>query len=323
MTSNITSIFQLNFSAYCFILCCLSWADIQAQTTPEIQLLHFAEQLFDNNNYNESITEYQRFLFFHSEHPLAYYAFYKTGVAYTLAEKWKFSVYYFRRALDTKPSIEIRSKIRYQLSLALVLGGDSESARIELFKLIHLKSCPKYIKDSARLVYGLLLVFEHQWKQAKSEFQLIKDAYPENDFLQKTIGNLVLKLESLERKPTIKSSRKALLLSTFIPGAGQIYSRKWWPGLNALILNTATSYWLLHTVNNKSYRDSFLIFSLVWYRYYFGNRLHAKESAIQTNQAYTTLYVGEIVSLIHDISAAFSNQSLKVDWEEAITSLQN
>ena len=56
------------------------------------EALRLADTLFNLQSYDESITEYKRFLFFNPVDERAGYAYYKMGLAYRIEHDWKEAV---------------------------------------------------------------------------------------------------------------------------------------------------------------------------------------------------------------------------------------
>lgn len=276
----------------------------------------YAEHLYDKGDYDSGITEFQRFLFFHPDHKEAFYARYKIAMAYKALKEWPLAIAFFQRSLQGNNQANIRAKIRYQTIVSLILNRQLDSAKMELFRLIHQPNIANHVRQSGQLLYGLLLIFQNKWADSKEIFEALQKRYEKDSKLDSIFQNLTLEIEKIEEKPILKSTKTAEWLSTFLPGAGQIYAGKIGAGLNALALNALTGYWLTHSIKAENIRDSILILSLVTSRYYLGNRLHAKEAVIRTNQEYQQRSMTKIVDFVSQISGFISGQSLEIDKEE-------
>lgn len=302
------------------LICWLIFRPLSAQEavdikdSPPIVLLQFADQLYQDENFDVSITEYQRFLFFHAEHVYTFYAYYKIGMAYKQMHKWKSATSFLRYALHSNIPTELRQRIRYQLALVLIAEGDFDVAQIELFKL----SSGKYssqITDAAKLIYGLLLTNQKKWQDAKISFKQFHSREGLNLELADYLRKIEVQLDHLIKQPQKKSPKLAKWLSTFVPGSGQIYSGKLLTGLNALALNAGTTYFLWHTIEAQSVRDAILVFSFVWLRYYSGNRLHAEEAAIRANRASQEKIYENIYNLLQQAMPLLSDEPLTIEWQ--------
>jgi hypothetical protein len=110
-------------------------------------------------------------------------------------------------------------------------------------------------------------------------------------------------LATLERRPTAKSPTLAKWLSTFVPGSGQLYVGASLSALNAFGLNCLTGYFLWDELRKDNLRDSALFASLVWFRYYQGNRTKAQALAEGANRNYQELTMRRIFDLTLRVSA--------------------
>jgi len=72
-----------------------------------------------------------------------------------------------------------------------------------------------------------------------------------------------------------KSAEASKLLSTILPGLGQIYAGEIGAGINAFLLNTSLGYICFHSLKNSNYFDSIFYFTTLFWRYYSGNRNRA------------------------------------------------
>ena len=290
----------------------LLFAAVPAREAPAA-LLQLADQLYRDQNYDASITEYRRFLFFHPHHPYSFYAYYKTGMAHKQLQEWEPAVALLRRALQQNIPPQIRQRMRYQLALTLMSQGDFNIAQLELFKLIHTDS-PGIITQAAALLYGLLLMDKQDWPEARSAFGQARSLAGQNADVAARLEEIESHLQNLAEHPAKKSPKLAKWLSTFVPGSGQIYAGSVLSGLNALALNAGTSYLLWQSIDRRNVRDAVLLFSFIWLRYYTGNRLHAEEAAIRANQTYQEAVLLRIYDLLRQASSCMPAESLIVEW---------
>ena len=151
------------------------------------------------------------------------------------------------------------------------------------------------------------MIFNYNFN--RTEFTINISKY---DF-QKKIERIHKKLEELITKPGNKSVSMAKWLSIFIPGAGQIYSGNILSGINAFALNSLNSYFLWYTFDKKNYRDSILIFSLIWLRYYEGNISKAESYASDANILYRQNAVNQIYQDILKISTLYKDHEFEIE----------
>ena len=81
-----------------------------------------------------------------------------------------------------------------------------------------------------------------------------------------------------------KSTGKAKLLSTVLPGTGQIYAGDWRDGLNSFVINSlAGSLFILDIIKNN-YSDAILTCFFVFRPFYSGNRYNAENEVKSYNR---------------------------------------
>ncbi len=243
-----------------------------------------AEYQSDQGNSDAAVTEYLRFICFGRESPLWFYACYKCGLAYASLHDWRRATAMFDQALDRAPE-PFRGTIRYHRNFSLLESGDFTAGMMGLFALSR-SSSSRAVARHASL--SLLATYAHQdnWEAAaKLVERLLAEEETSSDTLYRSaLQEIQTDISSVRREDGFRSPGAAKWLSTFVPGSGHVYAGKPAAGLNALALNGVTSYFLSQAAADRRAVDFLLIFGLVWHRYYWGNRLHAEEAAIQHNE---------------------------------------
>lgn len=257
-----------------------SFLTAQTENKPDSVLL-LADFLYDRQQYDDAVTEFLRFSFLNAHHPLKFYADFMAGISYSKMSEWDRAVQCFRTAKETAPEFFI-PMIQYQTNIGLIGGRQWSSASVEFLKQIQKPASPEY-KRFAQLCFLIIQTHEENWKSAeKIVQQMLADSSNSDSSLVQSLTQLAFQIEFVQKSGD-KSLGKAKLLSTVVPGTGQIYSGEILSGLNAFLLNAGTSYLLYDAVRDKRGLDFALIFSFLWYRYYTGNRQHAAEAATNFN----------------------------------------
>lgn len=242
--------------------------------------LNLAERFFDSGNYEEAITEYKRFIFFNSQSDSVDYAYYKIGSAYRNQERWKESMDVLRQSIQTASNDSIRNEREIALAIVLIASGNYSIAE---FQLLRIESFSPFLtlKRKAAFFRGIASLYEFKWKEAREAFRV----YFASDSIAKSprAAIIVDSLLSAAQDLNYKSPKLAKLLSTFLPGVGQMYAGDWHNGLNALAINSVTSYLLISNVIEGNYSGVFTIYLSLFLRYYYGNRYHAEKIAQDYN----------------------------------------
>lgn len=284
-------------------------------TEPALSLLQLADHYFEQQNYPASVTEYWRFLYFSHQHPYQFYAYYKAGMAEARQNNPGEASALWRRALQLAPNAKFRLQIRYQLILTLISRQEYDLAKIELFRMENNRVSP-FFKRAATLFMGVIYLGEQSYDKARREFKRLEASGINDPEFQERIKKIDQCLAQLSAPPHQKSPRLAKWLSTFVPGAGQIYAGQFLTGLNALALNMATSYFLYRTAERRKFRDAALVFSFLWWRYYNGNRLKAEEAAIQNNQKNQEKISARIYQMLEELSSYLPEEKVIIEWSD-------
>ena len=104
-----------------------------ASTIPQPPLFAFAQSLYTAGEYYRAIGEFQRFLFFQPEHPLASEAILTIGLAFFCGERWLQAFEMFRRVTGVTPDAAIRAEAALWMAETRARGGDQDEA-IRLYR---------------------------------------------------------------------------------------------------------------------------------------------------------------------------------------------
>jgi len=116
----------------------------------------------------------------------------------------------------------------------------------------------------------------------------LDQAFPEEEIVEpwrraelERLKRLLAEARSSQRK----SPNAALLLSTIVPGTGQLYAGDPWDALNAFALNAGLGTIIFTAMKNEYYLEAALLFLYPFRRYYLGNRDNARIAAEKSNRA--------------------------------------
>ena len=232
--------------------------------------LSLGSHLAAQGNHDAAITEYKRFLFFHSDDPRVGEVYYNIGLAYRAQSLWTDAVNALRIA--TYYAIDNESKSEYQLELAvtLIATQNYDLAQLELIKVIlRNPSVQRYRR--ALFLQAVTYIYQFRWEEAH---EVLRD--------YTTDEKLDARFDSALNIPQ-KSVKVASTLSKILPGAGHIYAGDWRGGLNAIALNGAFGFLAVDAVLDGHYTDAALWVGIVFLRYYRGSTFRAEKAVEQFN----------------------------------------
>ena len=181
-------------------------------------LFGFAQSLFEAGEYYRAIGEFQRFLFFQPEHPLASEAQLKVGLGFFCGERWTQAFEVFRQVARAAPDPSIRPMAALWMAETRAHAGDDPQA-IRLYREATTEYHGTPVAERAAFLMGWSLLRQRQWVEARQAFAEV-DA---KSFYHASAQRLAVALNPPPSLPQ-RSPTLARVLSMVVPGAGQIYT---------------------------------------------------------------------------------------------------
>jgi tetratricopeptide (TPR) repeat protein len=251
--------------------------------------LVMADYFMENENYDQAITEYMRFIYFsrgdnysHLQNPstqdqeIIAEVLYKIGVCYRNQDEWQKAIHVISQSLRYTTNDSLRDNRKLSLAIIRIATADYSAAEMELIRLIHFTKINS-VKYKSHFFLGICHLYQFRWQEAQIQFK---------EYYLKTVKNPDPKLDSLLSEANsihYRSPQKAKWLSTFIPGTGQAYSGDIKNGLNALAINLLTGYLVTDAFMDERYQDLILSHIALFLRFYQGNRANAEYTAESYN----------------------------------------
>ena len=261
-----------------FLTCVFSfWYLIFSFPAPSLQ---YAESLFVHKDYFNAATEFERYLFDN-----------RANLTSDSIQNIKFTLV---KSYLNAGEIDRAEKILQELaaqnnSLArtsqIILAqiylkhGDLFKAKLELNDLLLFNT--DTLKPTIYTLLGKIAIQERETKDALNYFSLANDSF----LIAKTII-----IQEKHKKNVLLSQ----ILSSVIPGAGEIYCGKYGWGILSLLVNSASLYGTVYTYKKKQYLDATLIFSVFFTRFYNGSRNNARDFAQEYNEKILNQQILEI-----------------------------
>jgi len=193
----------------------------------------FAQTLYAAGEYYRAIGEFQRFLFFQPTHPQASEAQLTIGLAYFCGERWLQAFEVFRQITRATPDASLRAEAALWIAETRARRGDQLEA-IRLYQELIRQYPGSTIAQRAAYLIGWSYLRQRQWTNAREAFARVDEKGPYRASGERLATVLDPPPELPQRSPTM-----ARLLSTVLPGAGQIYTGHTLDGLIGLGLHGA------------------------------------------------------------------------------------
>jgi TolA-binding protein len=197
-----------------------------ADTAPP--LLAFAQSLFESREYYRAIGELQRFLFFQPQHPRASEAQLTMGLAFFCGERWLQASEVFRRVTRATSDPSLRAEATLWMAETRAYGGDQAEA-VRLYRELMQQYPGSVIAGRAAYLIGWSNLRQRQWTAARQAFAQVDSQSPYRTSAERLAEALEPPPDLPQRSPTL-----ARVLSTVLPGAGQIYTGQTLNGLIGL-----------------------------------------------------------------------------------------
>jgi len=263
------------------------------------QALLLADRYMKAENYEDAVTEFKRYIFFNSgrEGADVSYAYCQIGLALGNVGKWTEAFDNLNKSVQSALDDKTKDERRLSLAVAQIGGKNYGRAKFTLLKL-EMFGSDEDLRARARFFSGICAIYEYDWKEAQAVFEEYFQSGSGDQFRSIKPGLDALLVQAV--RSSQKSPSVAKWLSTFLPGTGQIYCGDWSNGFNALALNAATGYLLVHDVLARQYQDVLLNSFFLFNRFYQGNKDNAATLALQYNERINRLWAEKILDVLKE-----------------------
>ncbi|PON19580.1 hypothetical protein C2W62_01915 [Candidatus Entotheonella serta] len=195
------------------------------------QLLQFADQLLQEGEYFRAVTEYRRFRFDYPDDPRQAMALFRIGQAFYRGQQFQEALQTFRNVTQTYPDSPYGQQ-------ALLWQGESliQQTQYGAAEQSYTTYIERYANASAvsyaHYQRGWTLLYRRRWQAATSVLQQIPDTSP----LYPAAQHLAIEAQAGSQQPK-KSPSLAGILSTLLPGAGQLYNGRPGDAVLTFLLN--------------------------------------------------------------------------------------
>jgi tetratricopeptide (TPR) repeat protein len=275
-----------------FFLAALSFVLWGITPTPSnSSLFTLAMGLMGEGRSDEAITEFKRFLFLYPETPEAWRACERIGGCYR--NEWRFSeaLAWYGKAMERAPGEPERVELEICMALAELAEGSYAAAE---FRLLSLRAFAEPAALSGRdyLYLGMVYLFSGREKDADRELSAYEIQLSSDK--RKAFASMLSEF----RGGWHPSPSVALLLSSILPGSGQVYNGMVLDGLNAFFVNGASATLTLCLMASENYAGALFIFLSIFKRYYVGNLRNAESQAIEINERRSKRLAERLASLL-------------------------
>ena len=256
-------------------------------SSPEASL-RFADHLYEHHDYYRAITEYKRFLFFHPHDPRASLAHLRIALCYQEGGAWEAARIHFDDLVRHGGDRSIVKRALFQRARTDLLAGNYAAA-IAAFERFRNRYPDDELARKALYEMGWAYIYRKEFHEAAETIEKLSPKTEESNRL----------LQRLQAAPFLprKSPLVAGLLSTLLPGAGQVYTGRFANGASAFLVNVLFFTGTYQAFDRGLYTiGGFLsIFTLGWYS---GNIFSAVNSAHHFNKRVEETFIHDLESML-------------------------
>lgn len=188
---------------------------------------------------------------------------------------WKAAVIEYTHVRQSYPDTRWSEQAGFMAGMSLFNLGDYRACRAEM-EVFTGANAVCDVSDEAHFLSGLSYLEEGQWRSASAAFaqalslpHLQNSPYPFDLMARESLGG--------EKLPT-RSGFLAALMSAVVPGAGQMYSGRFWDGMRALTVNGLLILSAYKLVEDEHYAGAYLVTGIT-VPFYVGNIIGARAAA--------------------------------------------
>lgn len=257
-----TFVIKIFFISILFAACAFSQSTLQLQ-------YEYAEHLFKQEKYFDSITELKRLQFFDLEKEYLFESNYLIAQCYKAGGKFDEAVKYFTLAEISAGNDSDYFNSKIFIARANILRRTNLQAERILNELLN---DARFTAKHKELNYwlGWSYIFSDDWEKAQSIFS--------SNNLDTVLAEIC---ENTQKE--MYSVGFAKYSSYIIPGLGQFYTEEYLSGLLSFGWNLLGGYLTINSLLEDRVFDGIIVGNFLWMRFYSGNTENAEKFAIKKN----------------------------------------
>jgi tetratricopeptide (TPR) repeat protein len=257
-------------------------------------------RIFSEGRFFEASIEFERAIFYEGDsNRIAQYKYYKSLCYKELAA--------FDKALEELRPINLETlpdtlwlMIRYEQAVCSYLANDVDQA-IRFIDTIKTRSSDTLNNPGVIQLNIICLNAKREWDSALKQWDLYLDNIELKDSVKNVLQKEITNLYRKENIPRAYSQGKAKILSSIIPGSGQIYCGAVPEGLFNLLINTSLLGYSVWEFYSQYYFTGYFIGLRFFKKFYTGGITRAGNLAVEKNKLGISKFNAENSSLMLQI----------------------
>lgn len=245
------------------------------------KLFSQANNLYQCGEFRDSRLAFERIVFTTRVNHDCAKAFFGKALCYKQQKQYNRAIEELNRVNFKGLPDSLQFEIRYEFILCAYLATNFNEA------LSQAKQLRFFIKDSTyhhKILFLEALTYNEltEWQNAESCMKKLITVKAPSDSA-KVFTGLIAGTYNQRNYPKLKKVKKAKMLSTFIPGAGQIYAGYPFEGVFNLLLQSACLAGGVYGFYTKYYFTGYIVGFGLFQKFYFGGTRRAELLANKTN----------------------------------------
>ena len=253
---------------------------VHAQNFGAEKLLGFAQSLFREGDYLNAAHEYQRYLFLYPDSNQADFVQLHIAAAYQNAGRLDAAIKAYQSLIQNYPQSPFIERARSNIAQCQLLSGNQATSITSLRQFLSDYPASE-LAPRAQFIVATIYMEKKNWTAAAQEWKQVQAKYPHTAFAEMS-DQLIRTVQHVESLPH-RSPVTAGLLSTFLPGLGQVYSGRYSAGMYSLLIVGATAAGAVYYTDQERYEVAIPL-GIIGVFFYLSNVYDSLQAAKVFNQ---------------------------------------
>ena len=271
------------FLLICWCSCCLFLfisLPVHSQSVNADNLLGFAQSLFREGDYLNAVHEYQRYLYLYPNTAQGDFVQLHIAAAYQNVGQLNAAIEAYQSLIQNYPQSPFIERAQSNIAQCQLLSGDQTASITSLRQFV--SDYPgSGLAPRAQFIIATIYMDKKDWTAAIEEWKQVRTTYSQTPFAEMS-DQLIRMAQQAESFPR-RSPVTAGLLSTFLPGLGQVYSGHYSAGVYSLLGVGTTAAGTAYYIDQERYEVAIPL-GIIGLFFYINNIYNSLQSAKTSNQ---------------------------------------
>ena len=269
----------------CCLICMFLSGGFSISFAQSREIFREPDSLFNLKLSDEALVAFERINYFSNDAGIKTEALYRKAECLKQLKQFADAERCLNRIDLSELKDSVSYKIRYQTALNAYLGGNFPDAESYLTQMFF------YISDSnltrhALPLFALVLNEQQKWKEAEQKLL----AYVSNRGKSDSLSSEIQILYHKKNIPKLKNMEKARLMSSIMPGTGQMYAGYFWEGMGNASAQVICLAFTGVAIWQKYYLSSLFVGYSTFFRFYQGGLVRVEYLVNKKNYELTRKY---------------------------------